>query len=464
MTSSDHRSRRSTTLPWRSGRRFTRTASPTRGAWRRAARFGDFTRFTSTPMRSRRRSTSSCSTNGSCRDWYSAIGGKLFDEDQSVDPGDRYACVCSAGLAPRPASAQTQEGDSLRSLPPANVRVISEMRTDRRSFTNYLFWDDLSKALSTLVHDPDTTGWHPAGSSDLRRARFRSCRVDRDFAYTGTIDRTLTFSRRRGARPAGRRRNHERAGVQPECPYHVQRRRREGGTHRVRSTWDRGTRPGSRSESVSIPARVDLGFTAQSSPRATSTATPLSGSGSRTSRGTTCSAGRAATGAISSTSGRSPRKMRSSARSSIRCTSRRSSPRFVRRASTRVSGRRSISARSIRSGRLGENELFWLDSNAFNGFTYYYLVTTYDRGYNVNSTSQGLSKFDHCPVTEGVPYPCPSELVSVETRGRSAGESPGDLRRAQSLSVGFVAVHDGELPQLPGQQAPVRQRSRVVRI
>lgn len=64
---------------------------------------------------------------------------------------------------------------------------------------------------------------------------------------------------------------------------------------------------------------------------------------------------------------------------------------------------------------LGPNEFVWIDDNAFNGFIYQYLVTTFDRDYNVRSYTQGLFKFDNCPVTEGVPVPCPDELVSVST-------------------------------------------------
>jgi hypothetical protein len=65
-------------------------------------------------------------------------------------------------------------------------------------------------------------------------------------------------------------------------------------------------------------------------------------------------------------------------------------------------------------GRLNSNQLFWVDRNAFNGFTYRYAITTFDRGYNVKATSQGLTKRDNCPVEGGQPFPCPSELVPVK--------------------------------------------------
>lgn len=56
---------------------------------------------------------------------------------------------------------------------------------------------------------------------------------------------------------------------------------------------------------------------------------------------------------------------------------------------------------------------FWFDCNGTNGFTYYYAVTTFDRGYSPQQGSQGLFKFDHCPVQQGTPYPCTDETVRV---------------------------------------------------
>jgi hypothetical protein len=71
---------------------------------------------------------------------------------------------------------------------------------------------------------------------------------------------------------------------------------------------------------------------------------------------------------------------------------------------------------------LEDTEMFWFDCNAFNGFTYYYTVTSYDRGYSVGSSRQGLIKVDNCFHTEGVPYECPDELVSIEMQVDSQNE------------------------------------------
>lgn len=62
---------------------------------------------------------------------------------------------------------------------------------------------------------------------------------------------------------------------------------------------------------------------------------------------------------------------------------------------------------------LEADEYFWWDCEASNGFIYYYAVTTFDRGYIASSSQQGLTKVDHCPVSGGVPFPCPDELHEV---------------------------------------------------
>lgn len=65
--------------------------------------------------------------------------------------------------------------------------------------------------------------------------------------------------------------------------------------------------------------------------------------------------------------------------------------------------------------RLGPDELFWYDCNAFNGFTYYYAVTTFDRGFNIQSSRQGLEKFDSCelpdPDVPGSSYLCADSMT-----------------------------------------------------
>jgi hypothetical protein len=65
---------------------------------------------------------------------------------------------------------------------------------------------------------------------------------------------------------------------------------------------------------------------------------------------------------------------------------------------------------------LEDNGLFWFDCNAFNGFTYQYLVTTFDRGYLIQSGRQGLNKTGRCePDTLGYALPdsCIDDLAPI---------------------------------------------------
>jgi hypothetical protein len=64
---------------------------------------------------------------------------------------------------------------------------------------------------------------------------------------------------------------------------------------------------------------------------------------------------------------------------------------------------------------LDDDQVFWFDCDASNGFTYYYAVTSFDRGYTPSSSQQGLTKVDHCPVTQGVAYPCELETLKMES-------------------------------------------------
>jgi hypothetical protein len=75
---------------------------------------------------------------------------------------------------------------------------------------------------------------------------------------------------------------------------------------------------------------------------------------------------------------------------------------------------------------LADNQFFWLDYNAFNGISYAYAVSTFDRGYNISSSRQGLQKTDsfiHCKADSIFSTrPCPELFkrvsVSVEPQNR----------------------------------------------
>jgi len=63
---------------------------------------------------------------------------------------------------------------------------------------------------------------------------------------------------------------------------------------------------------------------------------------------------------------------------------------------------------------LTDKQFMWFDCNAFNGFTYYYAVTTFDRGFDPSSGRQGLQKVDNCFVELGRPVDCPEILRPIK--------------------------------------------------
>ena len=69
---------------------------------------------------------------------------------------------------------------------------------------------------------------------------------------------------------------------------------------------------------------------------------------------------------------------------------------------------------------LESDQLFWFDCAAVVGFTYYYAVTAFDRGYTPSSGQQGLVKVDNCkveqdppPPDDPIPYECADQLESI---------------------------------------------------
>ncbi len=316
------------------------------------------------------------------------------------------ACVLFAAgtiFGPAPAGAQ---GGTVTLQAPDNVRVIAKMNDDRRSFTNYMFWEDVPKEIGTFIHQPDTTGWHA-----------RSSRVPHDSlsvptsggVYVGSIDRTFTIANPSGSPPG-------RVGV--GSPGHPALRLTvivDGGRETLNGEMDigRGYTPGT---PIGCTVHgIDLGFKLIFSPGIVdSTAQMRLGledfEGYHMFRGTTEDGSDLVNiGEVSKEEAFLAIPIDSIYFNEL-------IPALRASGVYTIPGGGTIDIRSVHpQGKLGANELMWLDSNAFPGFNYRYLVTTYDRGYNVSSTTQGLKKFDSCRVTEAIPCPCPSELVSVST-------------------------------------------------
>jgi hypothetical protein len=78
---------------------------------------------------------------------------------------------------------------------------------------------------------------------------------------------------------------------------------------------------------------------------------------------------------------------------------------------------------------LTDSQMMWFDCNTFNGFTYYYAVTTFDRGYLVRSGRQGLNKIDNCLPTVGMPFECQDQLVPITVEV----DAQNDLQRVYAV-------------------------------
>jgi hypothetical protein len=82
---------------------------------------------------------------------------------------------------------------------------------------------------------------------------------------------------------------------------------------------------------------------------------------------------------------------------------------------------------------LASNQFFWYDCNASNGFTYYYAVTSFDRGYISSSSSEGLVKVDNCYASLGTPFECPDDLHElVMTRKTTCKRVRGPTRTGRA--------------------------------
>ncbi len=330
-----------------------------------------------------------------------------------------WCAVFVLGFVARSVWGQEPQQDALKLFPTENVRVIAKMNPDRRSFTNYVFWnapfwDRPSADSSFFVHPPDTIGWHPRGSTTPRDQLSRPVTGGR---YTGSIDRTIQFTvsekGRVGVGVLGR------PTIRVRCDV-------IGGRENLTGQFNIGAgyTPDTPIGVVFNPGRVELGFTVSFS-------TGLVDSNA------VFKVGAEAFEGFHVYRGTCPVCGRESDLSNIGEVSREEAFRHEPFDSVYFDGilpalrshgvytlpepvpglGSTIDIRNVHpAGRLAPDEYIWVDRNAFNGFTYYYLVTTFDKGYNVGGTSQGIAKFDNCQVTQRQNCPCTSQLVSVSTK------------------------------------------------
>ena len=319
--------------------------------------------------------------------------------------------VLATVLSPVRSHAQTPP-DSLTLQPPTNVFVVPVMNPNRARFVNYIFWEGIDPTIGTLVHPPDTLGWHPPGSTTPKGSLSLPSTTG---PYLGDVDRTVSF----------RALNSGIVGTTPGIilRYDIV------GQEEFSKTLDPGAgyTPGDPIPISVIntdaipPDTLDLGFTVHFSAGLIDS-NGIFIVGLETFEGYHSWRGLNADGSDLIVLSEMSNEERFTAEPfdsiyfdeiipALRATG-------VFRLPFPVPGLGSeIDIRNIHpNGKLGPNEFTWFDLNAFHGFTYHYLVTTFDRGYEVRAARQGLIKFDNCQPTNGVPVPCRGELVSVTTK------------------------------------------------
>lgn len=319
-------------------------------------------------------------------------------------------CLC---LVPAKSHAQAA-ADTLQLVAPANVYVITKMNDDRSSFANHVFWEDIPDDIGTLIHTPDTTGWRAKNSPHPQDSL--STPVSGG-VYSGSVDRTIRFTVQ----------NSGRVGISGLERPDIRIRYDIIGFEFLTNTVDVGAAytAGAPIECIfrntNDGSTLDLGFTI-SFTEGLVDSNGIFILGLEDFEGNHVFRGISDNGDDFINIGETSKEeaFRGAAFDSLYYAD--IIPALRTRGYFDYPGGipgvgETIDIREIHpNGRLGPNELWWVDRNAFNGFTYQYIVTTFDRGYNVRSTTQGLSKFDHCPVTEGTPYPCPLEIVTVTTK------------------------------------------------
>jgi hypothetical protein len=321
---------------------------------------------------------------------------------------------------PRSSAGQTRP-DTLELQQPGNVFGVPVMNPNRQWFTNYIFWEAPPDSMGTFIHPPDTSGWHSAMSTNVRDSLSTPVTSG---VHTGDIDRTLGF----------RALQNGRVGQAGELRIRYEVVSQEF-LNRVMDVGS-GYQPGDPIPAILISElngdTLDLGINLHFGPGLIDS-NGVFVVGAEDFEGFHIWRGIDPEGKdLVSIGGLSKQAAFDDAPvdllyyseiiPALRATGRYTFPFPVNGLGTE------LDITTIHpNGRLGPNEFVWFDLNAFNGFTYQFTVTTFDRGYNVKSFSQGLFKFDNCPVNQpdpfdpndpwepGDPYVCADELVPALT-------------------------------------------------
>ena len=333
-----------------------------------------------------------------------------------------------ATCAPFSTGAHAQVTDSLALLPVSDITIVPIMNPDRARFVNFIFWRAAPDDQSALIHVPDTLGWN-APTSSLPQDTLSVPTMSG--VYTGDIDRTLRFSTRNN------RDNPARQGGPVGGTRDVLIRYTIIGEENFSGELNVGLdyQPGDtipllfRDTRFTPPDTLNLGVNVHfSSGLIDSNGLFIVGledfEGFHVWRDTS------STGIDLTILGELSKEEAfagfdfDSVYFNVVIPALRTTGRFelggaipglgnaIDISDTLVFPRRNP---ADPPGVLAPDEFIWFDFNAFNGFTYHYQVTTFDRDYDVRTAQQGLFKFDYCQPVQGQIYACPTELVSAST-------------------------------------------------
>ena len=321
--------------------------------------------------------------------------------------------VCSlCSLRPGSASAQV---DTLILQQPDSVRIFQQLLFNPQRFTNFIFWKDVPRNLGGLIRQPDTMGWHPSTSSivsdSLAVPTTSGAYAGIDSLRTGQIDRTVTF----------RVLNSGRVGVDSmKIFYEMVLEEHFNGNLIINKNYTPGQALPALFNDQEFPftTGVDFGLRISfSSGLIDSNGVFLVGmedfEGFHMWRGIEPDGSDLTVlGEVSKQEEFAGNILDTLYFNSI-IPALRDNGIFQLSVSVPGLGREINITEIHPNGKLGKDEFFWFDNNAFNGFTYFYTVTTFDRDYNVRASRQGLIKFDNCELVTGTPYECRQYLVTI---------------------------------------------------
>jgi hypothetical protein len=335
----------------------------------------------------------------------------------------------TAVLVPSLVLAQAAQ-DSLLLFPVAKVKIKTVMNFENQRFTNYIFWEEQPNKVAALIHEPDTSGWNwsetaiPQGDLSVPW---------KSGAYSGDVDRVVSF----------RALDKGRIGETPSIRlvYVINNEENWSGLLNIGSDYYVKNEPAPCLFTNEFPPfdTLDLGLNMHFTAGLIDTNGVFS-VGLEDFEGFHVWRGIEANGSDLTVLGEFSKQENSGTcpisqlintgfcdsiyfqeiLPAMRDRGRWPLPINVPGLGNELNIRSIIAKMRETDTSIGEpdstladNEFMWFDTNTFNGFTYYYTVTTFDRDFDLRNGRQGLIKFDNCQPEQGLVYDCRDQLVSV---------------------------------------------------